>query len=339
MEYRKFGATDITVSAIGFGCHDASKPTKGLWGDEYIDRMCATVNRAIDAGINCFDTAPHYGLGDSEKMLGRALGARRKEVVLVTKCGLGWEGSELDRPKPGRDSRRDYILPLVEQSLERMQTDYIDVLLVHYPDPHTPFEETMETLDSIVQQGKARYVGLSNHSLAQIKECNAIRRVDAAQFHYNALDRRVDRELIPHCEQEDIGVMGWGALASGLLSGTCTVDKEKCFTPVDWRLKGDAPEVVVDMFDDSVWERNVNLVNDLKPIAASLGKTLPQLAIRWTLDNPALGVTLVGILSDQELDEDLGALEWALSAEDLRRIDEVFARHGVDPYPPQYVNP
>ena len=159
MEYRKFGATDITVSAIGFGCHDASKPTKGLWGDEYIDRMCATVNRAIDAGINCFDTAPHYGLGDSEKMLGRALGARRKDVVLVTKCGLGWQGSEVDRPKPGRDSRRDYILPLVEQSLERMQTDYIDVLLVHYPDPHTPFEETMDTLDSTRAAGEGAVRG------------------------------------------------------------------------------------------------------------------------------------------------------------------------------------
>ena len=337
MEYRKFGATDITVSAIGYGCHDASKPTKGLWGDDYIDQMCATVNRAIDMGINCFDTAPHYGLGDSEKMLGRALGTRRKDVVLVTKCGLGWQGSELDRPRPGRDSRRDYILPLVEQSLERMQTDYIDVLLVHYPDPHTPFEETMETLDSLVQQGKARYVGLSNHSLAQVKECNAIRRVDAAQYHYNAFDRRVDTEIIPHCEQEDIGVMGWGALASGLLSGTCTVPKN--FEEVDWRMRGDAPEVVVDIFDDSVWQRNVNLVDDLKPIAKSLGKTMPQLALRWVLANPAVGTALVGILNDQELEEDLGALEWALSAEDMRRIDEVFAKHGVNPYPPQYVSP
>lgn len=336
MEYRKFGATDITVSAIGFGCHDASKPTKGLWGDEYIDRMCATVNRAIDMGINCFDTAPHYGLGDSERMLGRALGARRKDVVLVTKCGLGWQGSEVDRPK-GRDGRREYILPLVEQSLERMQTDYIDVLLMHYPDPNTPFEETMETLDSVVQQGKARYVGVSNYSLDQIKEMNAIRRVDAAQYHYNAFDRRVDQELIPYCEEQDIGVMGWGALASGLLSGTCTVPKN--FTEVDWRMRGDAPEVVVDIFDDSVWQRNVNLVDDLKPIAKSLGKTMPQLALRWVLANPAVSVSLVGILDDRELEEDLGALEWALSAEDMRQIDAVFAKYGVNTHPPQYVNP
>ena len=336
MEYRKFGATDITVSAIGFGCHDASKPTKGLWGDEYIDRMCATVNRAIDMGINCFDTAPHYGLGDSERMLGRALGARRKDVVLVTKCGLGWQGSEVDRPK-GRDGRREYVLPLVEQSLERMQTDYIDVLLMHYPDPNTPFEETMDTLDSVVQQGKARYVGVSNYSLDQIKEMNAIRRVDAAQYHYNAFDRRVDQKLIPYCEQQDIGVIGWGTLASGLLSGTCTVPKN--FTEVDWRLRGDAPEVVVDIFDDSVWERNVHLVEDLKPIANSLGKTMPQLSLRWVLANPAVSVALVGILDDRELEEDLGALEWALSAEDLRRIDEVFAKYDVNAYPPQYVNP
>ena len=104
-------------------------------------------------------------------------------------------------------------------------------------------------------------------------------------------------------------------------------------------MKGDAPEVVVDIFDDSVWERNVNLVNDLKPIAASLGKTLPQLAIRWVLANPSVGTALVGILNDREMEEDLGTLEWALSAEDMRRIDEIFARHGVDTYPPQYVSP
>ena len=104
-------------------------------------------------------------------------------------------------------------------------------------------------------------------------------------------------------------------------------------------MRGDAPEVVVDMFDDSVWERNVNLVDDLKPVAASLGKTMPQLAFRWVLANPAVGTALVGILNDRELEEDLGALEWALSAEDMRQIDAVFAKHGVNPYPPQYVSP
>ena len=134
--------------------------------------MSAMVNRAIDAGITCFHTAPHYASGDSEIMLGRALGTRRKDVVVVTMCGLGWQGSQRDRPK-SRDCRRESILPLVDQSLRRMQTDYIDVLQVHAPDVHTPFEETMDAMDTAVQQGKVRAVGVSNFTLDQLKECEA----------------------------------------------------------------------------------------------------------------------------------------------------------------------
>ena len=336
MEYRKLGPTDITVSALGFGCHDASRPTKGLWGEEFIDQMSATVNRAIDQGITCFDTAPHYGGGDSERMLGRALGPRRKDVVVVTKCGLGWQGSEVGRDK-GRDGRRESILPLVDQSLRRLQTDYIDVLLVHFPDKNTPFDETMGALDSVVQQGKARAVGVSNFTLDWLKECEATRRVDVVQYHHNMFDRRVEQEIFPYCQQQSIGVMVWGSLGSGILAGTYTAEKD--FAKDDWRGKGDAPEVVVGMYADEVWQRNVQLIDDLKPIAASRGQTMAQLALRWVLSHPTVGVALVGILNDQELEEDLGVLDWALSGEDLRQIDAVFAGYGVDTNPPKYVDP
>ena len=185
--------------------------------------MIDNVHCALDRGITCFDTAPHYGGGDSERMLGRALGPRRKDVVVVTKCGLGPEGHVVGRPK-GRDGRRESILPLVDQSLQRIQTDYLDVLLVHEPDANTPFEETMGALDSVVQQGKVRAVGVSNFTLDQLKECEATRRLNVVQYDFNMFDRRVEREVFPHCQQQGIGVMTYGSLGFGMLTGTFNAD-------------------------------------------------------------------------------------------------------------------
>ena len=339
MEYRTFGPTDITVSALGFGCWDAENHHS--WGDDYIDRMTATVNRAIDLGITCFHTAPHYAGGDSERMLGRALGPRRKDVVVVTMCGLGFEGSELDRPK-NRDSRRESILSLVDQSLQRMQTDYLDALLVHAPDVNTPFEETMGALDSVVQQGKVRAVCVSNFTLDQLKECEATRLVDIVQYDLNMFDWRIEQEILPYCQQQGIGVMTYGSMGFGLLSGTFTADTK--FADNDYRGMGGNPGSDWLGYDAGIlarehWQRNVRLVDDLKPIAESRGKTMAQLSLRWVLSNPTVSVALVGTLSDRELEENLGIRDWALSGDDLRQIDEVFARYGVDTHPDIILDP
>ena len=330
MEYRALGSTDITVSALGIGCYDASGWPSGF------DEMGAAVDRAIDLGITCFDTAPNYGGGESEIMLGKVLGPRRKDAVVVTKCGLGWQGSQVGRER-GRDGRRESILPLVDQSLQRMQTDYIDVLLVHFPDKHTPIDETMGALETVVQQGKVRSVGVSNFSLDGLKECEKTLRIDVVQYHYNAFDRRMEDEILPYCREKGIGFMAWGPLGNGLLAGTYTAQKN--FRETDWRGKGDVGEIIIGMYADEVWERNISLVDDLKSIAAGLGKTLPQLVLRWVLDNPTVSIAIPGILNVTELEDDLGALDWALSGEDLRQIDQVFASHGIDTSPPQLMDP
>ena len=328
MEYRKFGPTDLTVSALGFGCWDSA----GWDGDQ----MSAAVDRAIDQGVNCFDTAPSYGGGDSERMLGRTLGPRRKDVVVVTKCGLHYQDWQVVRPM-GRDGRSESILTLVDQSLQRMQTDYIDVLLVHFPDKITPFEETMGTLDSVVQQGKVRAVGVSNFTLDQLKECHAIRRIDVVQYHFNMFDRRMEQEIFPYCLQQGIGVMVWAPLGVGLLAGTFTAATK--FGANDQRARGGGPALDGGMFAPEHWQRNLRLVDDLKPIAESRGKTMAQLALRWVMSNPAVSVALVGTLNVHELEENLGVLDWALSGEDMRQIDGVFARYGVDTYPPKNLDP
>ena len=332
MEYRKFGPTDLTVSVLGFGCYKYA-------GGEYGDKMAAAIRSAIDQGVTCFDTAPHYGptrSGESELLLGRTLGPRRKDVVVVTKCGLGWQGSQLDRPK-GRDGRRESILPLVDQSLQRMRTDYIDVLLVHAPDVNAPFDETMGALDSVVQQGKVRYVGVSNFTLDQIKECEATRRIEVVQFDYNMFDRRVEQEVYPYCEQHDIGVMTYGSMGFGLLAGTYTMDTR--FPDNDYRGRGGSAGWDGGMLALEQRQRNLQVVEDLKAVAAKRGKTMPQLALRWILDHPAVSVALVGTLNVEELHENLGVLDWALSGEDLKEIDVVFARYGVDTHPAISLDP
>ena len=224
MEYRRFGPTDMTVSALGFGCWEMG----GTYGDVSQTELAAAVNRAIDLGINCFDTAPAYGRGESEVVLGNALGERRKDVIVVTKCGVGYA----DRPKD-RDSRRVSIFASVEQSLQNLGTDYLDVLLIHWPDVNTPFDETMHALDSLVNQGKVRAVGVSNFTLDQIRECETIRSVDIAQYGLNMFDRRMEQEIFPYCLQRGTGVMVYGPLAFGLLTGTMSADTS--FGGNDWR--------------------------------------------------------------------------------------------------------
>ena len=325
MEYRKFGPTDLTVSVLGFGCYE--------YGDfKYGDEMVAAIHQALDEGVTCFDTAPHYGKGASELMLGRTLGPRRKDVVIVTKCGFGYpEGTGT------RDSSAGTIPPLVEQSLQRMQTDYLDALLVHVPDPNTPFEETMGALDDMVQQGKVRAVGVSNHTPEQFTECEKARRIDIAQYGYNMFDRRPERSVFPRCLEQGAGVMTYASMGYGMLSGAITNDSK--FADNDMRGTGGYRGYTGGLLDLEDRRRYLELVEELKSIAAERGKTIPQLALRWVLCNPAVSTALVGMLRPQEVEDNLGLLGWNLSSDELKQIDEVFAKYGVDHYPDISLNP
>ena len=328
MEYRRFGPTDLTVSVLGFGCWEMG----GTYGDVSRTELDAAVNRAIDLGINCFDTAPAYGRGESEIVLGQALGDRRKDVIVVTKCGVGYA----DRPK-GRDSRMVSIHASVEQSLQNLGTDYLDVLLIHWPDVNTPFDETMHALDSLVTQGKVRAVGVSNFTLDQIKECKTTRNVDIVQYGLNMFDRRMEQEIFPYCFEHGTGVMVYGPLAFGLLTGTLSADTT--FGSNDWRATGGRPGWNVGVFAEEYFQRNLQVVEDLKPIAAGRGKGMPHLALRWVLSNPAVSVALVGTRTVREVEDNVAGLEWALSGADFERIDEVFDRYGVDPHPDIVIDP
>ncbi len=220
MEYRAFGQTGLQVSAIGFGCWELG----GQYGHYDESEVIAAVNRALDLGINCFDTAEGYGFGRSEDLLARALSNRRKDVILVTKFAIYQDAEN----KWYRDSSRAQAMAAIERSLKALQTDYVDVYLIHWPDRQRSFEEPMRALEEIVQSGKARFVGVSNFKAEEIDVCMQTRRVDVGQYGYHLFDRRMEREVFPYCQAHGIGMMAYGSLAHGLLTGSFLTRNRLC---------------------------------------------------------------------------------------------------------------
>jgi aryl-alcohol dehydrogenase-like predicted oxidoreductase len=329
MEHGPFGRTGIEVSAIGFGCWEVG----GGYGEVKEAEFARAVGRALDLGINCFDTAEGYGMGASERALGQALGQRREEAVVVTKFGMNY------RDKPNlRDSSRERVKASIDKSLKNLGTDWVDVYLVHWPDRETPFEETMTALDEIVQSGKVRAVGVSNFKREEIEACMEVRRVDVVQYGWNMFDRRMQREILPYCEEHGIGFMAYGSLCFGLLTGTFTEDME--FGSEDWRSrKGKMGSIKMfeSLFGAESFPRKVRAVEELKGIAARYDKSLPQLALRWAISHPAVSTALVGCRNVTEVDDNVGAVGWSISDDDLAEIDAIFSRHDVETVPDYWI--
>ena len=325
MEYRQFGQTGIKISAVGVGCWEIG----GGYGSIEETEFIKAVGRALDQGINSFDTAEAYGFGASEKSLAKALGARRKEAVITTKFGVGYP----DTPNY-RDSTRKRVMESIEKSLKNLDTDYVDVYLIHWPDRSVPFEEPMRALDELVKQGKVRAVGLSNFKLAEIERCMQARRVDVVQYCWNMFDRRMQTEIFPYCRDHKVGVMAYGSLAYGVLTGT--MSEEMDFGSDDWRSRrGRLGNINLfqHLFGPDHFLKNLRAVEELKRIAQRYAKTLPQFALRWTLSNPVISTALVGCRSEREVNDNVGAVGWNISDADMKEIDAIFARNGVNPIP------
>jgi aryl-alcohol dehydrogenase-like predicted oxidoreductase len=329
MDDRPFGQTGLDVSAVGFGCWEVG----GGYGQVEEAEFGRAVDRALDLGINCFDTAEGYGMGASERALGQALGRRREEAIVASKFGMNY------RDKPNlRDSSRERVFASIDKSLKNLGTDWIDVYLVHWPDRLTPFEETMGALEEVVRDGKARFVGLSNFKLEEIDACRRAFRVDVVQYGWNMFDRRMQREILPYCEEHGIGFMAYGSLCFGLLTGTFTEDQD--FGSEDWRSrqgKMGSIKMFENLFGAEAFPRNVRAVQELKGIAARYDKSLPQLALRWAIAHPAISTALVGCRNIAEVEDNVGAVGWSISDADLVEIDAIFERHGIDTTPEYWI--
>lgn len=320
MEYRRLGSTGLQVSAVGFG----TWPIGGThYGPSDEKQAILAIEKALEIGINCFDSAPTYGRGHAEELLGKVLGPRRKDVVIVTKCGMTWDPNE---PRLGGPSMQDSspatIQTMVERSLKLLQTDYIDVYLVHWPDPAVPLEETMLAMEGLRQRGKVRYIGVSNFRVDQMRECLRWATLNVLQVGYNLFDRRQEPDTFRFCLEKDVGVMTFGPLAHGLLTGA--FNNDTTFVDWDWRKSGNV--FGQQLFTAANFRRNLEVVEELKDIAEGGHVSLPNLALNWVLRHPAVCVALLGARTPYEVEAAQGALGWKLSANVLERIDRIMDR-------------
>ncbi len=322
MEQRRFGNTDLVCSAIGFGTWEMSTT---MYGEIDVQEASRAVGSAIDHGITLFDTAEIYGPFHSEEILAKALDKRRQEVVLVTKVGFAYdeEGKNI-----GRSSRADYITKRAEGCLKRLDTDVIDLLLIHWPDHHTPFAEPMRALEALKAAGKIRHYGVSNFTVPMMIECQQHGDLTANQVGYHLFDRRMEREVLPYCQAHGIGYMAYGSLGFGLLTGAFT--PETTFVEWDWRSKGNA--FGLPLFQPDSFQKELRVTARLQELAARYDKSVAQLAIAWVLGHPAVTVALVGMRNDKELRENVAAADWQLSAEDRAEIDRIFVEEDVSTY-------
>jgi aryl-alcohol dehydrogenase-like predicted oxidoreductase len=316
MRFRPFGRTGLSVSVVGFGCWPMAGDRYGAIQD---DEAVKAIHRALDRGVNCVDTAPAYGAGHSEEVVARALQGRRRDVILVTKCGV--KVPPPGQPGPLRDASRGNVLREIDASLKRLRTDWVDVLLVHWPDPGTRFEETMRALDEVVASGRTRFVGVSNFTGPMITECLRTRRVDVSQVGYHMLDRRQEQETFPLCLAQGIGVMGYGSLGHGLLTGAFTAATS--FDPArDWRGNGIAFGQPI--FRGENFKANVGVVERLRrEVAEPRGVSVSQLALAWVLGHPAVSTALVGARTPAEVDANDAGAELDLSAAERATIDSI----------------
>jgi aryl-alcohol dehydrogenase-like predicted oxidoreductase len=305
------GITGLEVSTICFGTWQLG----GEWGSFDEGEATAAIRRAHDLGINFFDTAHGYGWGESERLLGRALAGElssdRDSIVIATKGGLRMEGDRLLR-----DSSPGWLREGVDRSLAALGLDHVDLYQVHWPDPDTPFSETAGALEELVEAGKVRHVGVSNFDAGQMAEFSRTRPVETLQPPYHLFRREPEEEILPYCLENDIGVLVYGPLAHGLLSGA--IGEDVSFSDDDWRRGSD-------LFEGESLKRNLAVVRRLSELAAEGGHTVSQLAVAWTLANPAVHVSIVGTRNADHIAESVEAAAISLGDDDLRRIDEIMA--------------
>ena len=311
----RLGMTDLHVPPIAFGTWQLG----GEWGQFDEDEGIAAIRQARELGVNFFDTAQGYGFGASERVLGKALhddlDSRRDEVVIATKGGLRMTDDGLVR-----DSSPAWLRRGVNSSLQALGVDHIDVYQVHWPDSQVPFAETAGALQELVDEGKIRHVGVSNFDAEQMAEFARTRPVETLQPPYDLFRRDIEAEVLPYCAEHDIGVLAYGPLAHGLLTGA--MDENTTFSSDDWR--SGAP-----FFKGDDFRRNLEVVRELEKFAREeLGVSVSRLAIAWTLANPAVDVAIVGARSPRHIEDSVAAAELSLSEADLERIDRIMA-HAV----------
>ncbi|MCP1216231.1 aldo/keto reductase [Acetobacter orientalis] len=295
-----------------------------MWGGPDDENAARTIDKALDLGINVIDTAPVYGFGHSEDVIGRALEGKRDRVILATKVGLNWQDG-----KVFRDSRPARIAQEVEDSLRRLRTDHIDLYQVHWPDPQTPIEETARALERLVKAGKVRALGVSNFSPEQMDEFAQFAPLATIQPPYNLFERDIEKDVLPYAVKNNLAVLAYGPLCRGLLSGRMTADRQ---------FEGDDLRRTDPKFQQPRFGQYLKAVEDLKGIANKDNKSMLALAIRWVLDKGPT-IALWGARKPEQISGIDDAFGWKLDEADLKAIDAILAQDITSPVGPEFMAP
>ena len=325
MEFVTIPGTSLKVSRIGLGTWAIGG---WMWGGTDDAQSIRAIQVALDQGVNLIDTAPVYGFGHSEEIVGRALsaGGRRERTVIATKVALDWKDG-----KPFRNASRARILKEVDDSRRRLRTDVIDIYQVHWPDPKVGIEETAAAMGELYRAGKIRAIGVSNFSPAQMQAFVAVAPLHSAQPPYNMFEREIERDVMPYCQDKHIVMLGYGALCRGLLSGSMSAKTQ---------FSGDDLRRTDPKFQEPRFQQYLNAVSKLDRLAQErYGTRAIHLAVRWVLDRYAGGVALWGARRPDQLEPIQDVMGWQIDANAMAEIDEILTQTIKDPVGPEFMAP
>lgn len=313
VQTRKFGRTEMQTTPIGFGSWAIGGPDWAAgWGAQDDRESLGAIKRSLELGVNWIDTAAAYGLGHSEEIVAEALEGvpEAERPYIFTKCSLVWD----QNGQLGNSLKRDSVKKECEDSLRRLKTDTIDLYQIHWPNPDEDIEEGWQAMAELKEEGKVRYIGVSNFDVGQMKRAQAIAPIDSLQPPYSMLSREIEDDILPFCEQENIAVIVYSPMKSGLLTGKMTKERAENLPDDDWRSRASA-------FNEPQLSRNLELVELLREIGNRHDASPAEVAIAWTLKHPAVTGAIVGARRPDQVDGVVGAADLKLDDAEIGEIE------------------
>lgn len=310
MQTKQLGNSDLHITPIGFGAWAIGGNDWAFgWGAQDDQDSIEAIQRSLDLGVNWIDTAAIYGLGHSEEVVAKALKGRTERPYIFTKCSLIWN----ERRETGSSLKPDSLRREVEGSLKRLEVEAIDLYQIHWPNPDAEIEEGWSTLAQLKQEGKVRYIGVSNFNVEQLKRAEAIAPVTSLQPPYSLVNPAVEKEILPFCKEHNIGVIVYSPMQSGLLTGAMTPERVSKLPDDDWRKRNKE-------FQEPRLSRNLELVEVLRQIGETHGRSPGEVAIAWTLNNPAVTAAIVGGRNAKQVEGIIGAGDFRLNLQEFSQV-------------------
>ena len=323
MQKRKLGFSDLHLTTVGLGTWAiGGGDWYWGWGPQDVQESIDTIHRALDLGINWMDSAAAYGLGRSEELIAKAIKGRRDEVIVATKCGLVWDENDRTADVAPR-LKADSVRREAENSLRRLNVETIDLYQIHWPTPDEDIEEAWGVIADLVKEGKVRYAGVSNFNVAQLKRIQPIHPVASLQPEYSMLKRGVEKELLAYCAANEIGVIAYSPLRSGILTDGFGPERLAAMSDDDWRQRDSD-------FQEPSASVNVTFVDKLRQIALREERPLSHLAIAWVLARPEVTAAIVGARRPSQIESSAPAADWQISSETIAEIEALLAEREIN---------